>query len=91
MELGGKTILLTGGTDGIGRALALQLRDAGAAVIVTGRTPERIAAMAELGFATIAVEFAHARVVADPSFGQGLEIRFHARLLSFGAADSWGN
>lgn len=56
MELGGKTILLTGGTDGIGRALALQLRELGATVIVTGRTPERIAAMAEQGFATITAD-----------------------------------
>ena len=56
MDLGGKTVLLTGGTDGIGRELALQLRAQGATVIVTGRTPERLADMAGQGFETIAAE-----------------------------------
>ena len=37
MKLAGKTALVTGGTDGIGRAIAAQLRDKGATVIVSGR------------------------------------------------------
>ncbi len=53
MQLGGKTILLTGGTDGIGLRLARQLRAKGASVTVTGRTPARIAAAEEEGFAVI--------------------------------------
>ncbi len=53
MQLNGKTILLTGGTDGIGKALAPQLKAKGATVIVTGRTPERIAAAKAAGYETI--------------------------------------
>ena len=53
MQLGGKMILLTGGTDGIGLRLARQLRAKGASVTVTGRTPARIAAAEAEGFAVI--------------------------------------
>lgn len=56
MNLNGKTVLLTGGTDGIGRHLALQLRDAGATVIVTGRSPERLAVATAGGMTAIAAD-----------------------------------
>lgn len=56
MQLSGKTILLTGGTDGIGRALAGQLKAKGAEVIVTGRTPERIEAAKTAGYEVIAAD-----------------------------------
>lgn len=56
MQLDKKTILLTGGTDGIGRELALQLRAQGANVLLTGRTPSRLAELAGLGFEAIAAE-----------------------------------
>ncbi|WP_431563004.1 SDR family oxidoreductase [Sphingopyxis sp.] len=46
--------LVTGGSDGIGREIALQLQAAGANVIVTGRSAEKLQAMAGLGFGTIA-------------------------------------
>jgi len=43
-DLDGKVILLTGATDGLGRALAAELARGGATVLVHGRDPARIAA-----------------------------------------------
>ncbi|MBE1526140.1 putative oxidoreductase [Sphingopyxis sp. OAS728] len=54
MDLRDKLALVTGGGDGIGREIALQLQAAGANVIVTGRSAEKLQAMAGLGFGTIA-------------------------------------
>lgn len=49
-SLEGKTALVTGGNGGLGRAIALGLRDAGASVAVTGRNPDKNSAIAlELG------------------------------------------
>jgi NAD(P)-dependent dehydrogenase (short-subunit alcohol dehydrogenase family) len=42
LELTGKTILITGGTDGLGLALAMKLAAEGAAVGVCGRDEERL-------------------------------------------------
>jgi uncharacterized oxidoreductase len=50
LQLSGKTVLVTGGTDGIGAQLIRQLRDKGATVITSGRTPERVAATRSDGF-----------------------------------------
>ncbi len=58
MKLQGKTILLTGGTDGIGLRLARQLRGKDGSLIVTGRTPDRIAAAEGEGFAVIPADLA---------------------------------
>lgn len=44
MKLTQKTILITGGTSGIGLALAAQLLSHGSTVLVTGRDPEKLAA-----------------------------------------------
>ena len=44
LELAGKTILITGGTDGLGLALATRLASEGAAVAVCGRDEERLRA-----------------------------------------------
>ena len=41
MDVRGKLALVTGGSDGIGREIALQLQAGGAEVIVTGRSAER--------------------------------------------------
>lgn len=64
MKLQGKTILLTGGTDGIGLRLARQLRDKGAHVIATGRTLARIASAKGEGFEVIPADLAGPEGVA---------------------------
>jgi NAD(P)-dependent dehydrogenase (short-subunit alcohol dehydrogenase family) len=43
-DLQGKTVLVTGATDGLGRGLAVKAARAGATVLVHGRSDERIAA-----------------------------------------------
>ena len=47
LELAGKAVLITGGTDGLGLALATQLATEGAAVAVCGRDEERLRAAEE--------------------------------------------
>lgn len=55
-ELAGKTALVTGGTSGIGLAVVRLFVAEGAHVVVTGRSPEKLAAVAEeLGNAVTAV------------------------------------
>jgi NAD(P)-dependent dehydrogenase (short-subunit alcohol dehydrogenase family) len=44
LELSGKAVLVTGGTDGLGLALAKRLAAEGASVAVCGRDPERVRA-----------------------------------------------
>ncbi|MBV7259746.1 SDR family oxidoreductase [Erythrobacter crassostreae] len=53
MDIKGKTVLLTGGTAGIGKEMALKLKELGATVVVTGRNAERVAAMQAEGFEVI--------------------------------------
>ncbi|TRD10059.1 SDR family NAD(P)-dependent oxidoreductase [Erythrobacter insulae] len=60
MDVQGKTILLTGGTAGIGKEMALQLKVKGASVTLTGRNPARLEAMREAGFETMAADFSNA-------------------------------
>lgn len=60
MNLAGKIVLLTGGSAGIGRELARQLQAKGASVILTGRDPGRLAAMAAEGFETLAADLSNA-------------------------------
>ncbi|MEP5939202.1 MAG: SDR family NAD(P)-dependent oxidoreductase [Erythrobacter sp.] len=60
MEIAGKTVLLTGGSAGIGREIALQLKALGANVVLTGRNPDRLQAMAEAGFEVIAADLSNA-------------------------------
>lgn len=77
MNLNGKTILLTGGTDGIGRELAAQLKAKGAEVIVTGRTPDRIAAAKAAGYEVIAADLssqAGVDLVLDAVMGREIDV-----------------
>ena len=61
----GKTVLVTGGTTGIGRATAELLHRKGARVIVTGRDPDTLAAARRELPAEIAVLRADARSLPD--------------------------
>jgi len=63
MNVSGKTVLLTGGTNGIGREIALQMQAKGAQVITTGRNPDRVAAMRAAGFEVIEADLSSAQGV----------------------------
>jgi uncharacterized oxidoreductase len=60
MQLSGKTILVTGGTDGIGREIALQAVGKGADVIVTGRNAARLDAMRDAGCNALSADLSSA-------------------------------
>jgi NAD(P)-dependent dehydrogenase (short-subunit alcohol dehydrogenase family) len=45
MELDGARALVTGGSGGIGAAIATELAHRGARVVLSGRSPERLAAV----------------------------------------------
>lgn len=53
MDVSGKSVLLTGGSAGIGRELARQLKAKGAKVAITGRDKDRLKAMADEGYEAI--------------------------------------
>ena len=56
MQVNGKSIIITGGTDGIGQRLALILKAKGAKVTITGRNEARMAAARAEGFDVIAAD-----------------------------------
>ncbi|MEU8708337.1 SDR family NAD(P)-dependent oxidoreductase [Streptomyces sp. NPDC048565] len=59
MKIAGETVLLTGATGGIGRALAARLAEAGADLIVTGRDADDLRALADpLGARWVAADLA---------------------------------
>lgn len=60
MEIKGKTVLLTGGSAGIGREMARLLSAKGAKVVVTGRNPGRLAEVREEGLEAIAADLSSA-------------------------------
>jgi uncharacterized oxidoreductase len=60
MDIVGKTVLLTGGSAGIGREIALQMKALGANVVLTGRNPDRLKAMEEAGFEVISADLSNA-------------------------------
>ncbi|ANY20395.1 3-oxoacyl-[acyl-carrier-protein] reductase FabG [Tsuneonella dongtanensis] len=68
MRLEGKTVLLTGGTAGIGEAMAHQLKAKGAEVILTGRSSDGLARMRDAGFEAIETDLsspAGVRTIVD--------------------------
>jgi uncharacterized oxidoreductase len=60
MRLAGKSVLLTGGSAGIGREIARQLKARGAHVVLTGRNVERLDFMRAEGFETIRADLSNA-------------------------------
>ncbi|GAB4069849.1 SDR family oxidoreductase [Ancylobacter sonchi] len=76
IDLSGKTALVTGSTEGIGFAIAKGLHEAGATVVVNGRTQAKVdAAVARLGGSArgqaidlATAEGAKALVAAEPAF-----------------------
>lgn len=70
MELGGKRVLITGASRGIGEALAVTFADAGARVALVARSADALQALADRLGGT-----AHAVDLADPGQVEGLIAR----------------
>ncbi len=63
MDISGKSVLLTGGSSGIGREIARQMKAKGARIALTGRDKARLAAMREEGFEVIEADLSNAHGV----------------------------
>ena len=77
IDLGGRSALVTGSTQGIGRAIAAGLAGAGAAVTINGRGAERVEAVVQ----ELRAELPEARidgVAADAATPEGAEALFGA-------------
>ena len=83
LKLSGKRALVTGGTLGIGKAIARELVAAGASVIITGRDPSRTAAaVAELATGGGAVEGIASDLATAPGANETI-----AKALAVGSID----
>ncbi len=85
LELAGKVVLITGGTDGLGLALAAQLAGEGASVAVCGRSEDR------LGSARTEIEAGGGDVLAvqaDVSRAEDLERFVEASIARWGRIDA---
>jgi len=76
--LAGKVVVITGATSGIGWALAVQAKLAGATVIGTGRDPDRLMALAQRVDRALSME------VTDP---RSVEVAVAAVVDAFGRID----
>ena len=85
LELTGKTVLITGGTDGLGLALATQLAAEGAAVAVCGRNEDRLRA-AEATVKTAGGDVLAQR--ADVTRASDLEAFVEAAMARWGRIDA---
>ncbi|MEU8950514.1 SDR family NAD(P)-dependent oxidoreductase [Streptomyces sp. NPDC048489] len=65
MDLSNRTVLVVGGTSGIGRELARRFAAAGSTVAVGGRSPEALSALAEEGFGTFPLDVTDGSSVAS--------------------------
>lgn len=102
MQIAGKTVLLTGGTAGIGEEIARQLKAKGAKVILTGRSPEGLARMRGEGFEAMEADLsspAGAKAIVDAlgereidvlinNAGQGVDHDFREAPPDIEAADA---
>ncbi|MDQ1553179.1 MAG: hypothetical protein QOK46_257, partial [Microbacteriaceae bacterium] len=84
-EFEGRRVLVTGGTRGIGAAVAARFASAGASVLVTGRTtPDAVHdAVADRAVVNSTVEF----VQADLATAAGAEAAFGRAMELFGGVD----
>ena len=88
LHLNGKVVLVTGGTDGLGAALANRLVEEGARVAVCGRDPGRLAAseqrLRDAGGEAVAVQ-------ADVTRPDDLERFVNAAVARWGRIDGLVN